>query len=156
MLSEDSRFRGGSLRRPSVLAWLRLLRVSQKVERDLAGQLKLWGLNNAQFDVLAHVGADEGITQQELADSLLVTKGNVAQLLDRMAKRGLIERRPQGRINRLFLTNEGRRTFAEVVPAQEAMIDDRLSVLSEEERRQLFELMRKLDRALNKGKRAES
>ena len=36
------------------------------------------------------------------------------------------------------------------------MIDDRLSVLSEEERRQLFELMRKLDRALNKGKRAES
>jgi len=139
-----------------VLAWLRLLRVSQKVERDLAGQLKLWGLNNAQFDVLAHVGADEGITQQELADSLLVTKGNVAQLLDRMEKRGLIERRPQGRINRLFLTNEGRRTFAEVVPAHEAMIDDRLSVLSEEERRQLFELMRKLDRALNKGKRAES
>jgi DNA-binding MarR family transcriptional regulator len=156
MLSEDSRFRGGSLRRPSVLAWLRLLRVSQKVERDLAGQLKLWGLNNAQFDVLAHVGADEGITQQELADSLLVTKGNVAQLLDRMEKRGMIERRPQGRINRLFLTNEGRRTFAEVVPAHEAMIDDRLSVLSEEERRQLFELMRKLDRALNKGKRAES
>ena len=144
------------MRRASVLAWLRLLRVSQKVERDLAGQLKLWGLNNAQFDVLAHVGADEGITQQELADSLLVTKGNVAQLLDRMEKRGLIERRPQGRINRLFLTNEGRRTFAEVVPAHEAMIDDRLSVLSEEERRQLFELMRKLDRALNKGKRAES
>jgi len=126
------------------------------VERDLAGQLKLWGLNNAQFDVLAHVGADEGITQQELADSLLVTKGNVAQLLDRMEKRGMIERRPQGRINRLFLTNEGRRTFAEVVPAHEAMIDDRLSVLSEGERRQLFELMRKLDRALNKGKRAES
>jgi DNA-binding MarR family transcriptional regulator len=139
-----------------VLAWLRLLRVSQKVERDLAGQLKLWGLNNAQFDVLAHVGADEGVTQQELADSLLVTKGNVAQLLDRMEKRGMIERRPQGRINRLFLTNEGRRTFAGVVPAHEAMIDDRLSVLSEEERRQLFELMRKLDRALNKGKRAES
>jgi DNA-binding MarR family transcriptional regulator len=73
-----------------------------------------------------------------------------------MEKRGLIERRPQGRINRLLLTNEGRRTFAEVVPAHEAMIDDRLSVLSEEERRQLFELMRKLDRALNKGKRAES
>lgn len=156
MLSEDSRSRGESLRRPSVLAWLRLLRVTQKVERDLARQLKLWGLNNAQFDVLAHVGAAEGITQQELADSLLVTKGNVAQLLDRMEKRGLIKRRPQGRINRLFLTDEGCRTFVEVVPAHEAMIDDRLSVLSEEERRQLFELMRKLDRALNKGKRAES
>ncbi len=155
MLGEDSRSRGGSLRRASVLAWLRLLRVSQKVERDLAGQLKLGGLNNAQFDVLAHVGAAEGITQQELADSLLVTKGNVAQLLDRMQKRGLIERRPQGRINRLFLTDEGRRTFAEVVPAHENMIDEQLSVLSEVEQRQLFELLRKLDRALDRGQQAE-
>ena len=148
MLSEDSRSRGESLRRPSVLAWLRLLRVSQKVERDLARQLKLWGLNNAQFDVLAHVGAAEGITQQELADSLLVTKGNVAQLLGRMERRGLIERRSQGRTNRLFLTDEGRRTFTEVVPAHEALIDDRLSVLSEEDQKLLFELLRRLDRAL--------
>ena len=148
MLSEDSRSRGESLRRPSVLAWLRLLRVTQKVERDLARQLKLWGLNNAQFDVLAHVGAAEGITQQELADSLLVTKGNVAQLLGRMERRGLIERRSQGRTNRLFLTDEGRRTFTEVVPAHEALIDDRLSVLLEEDQKQLFELLRRLDRAL--------
>jgi DNA-binding MarR family transcriptional regulator len=131
-----------------VLAWLRILRVVQKVERDLAGQLKLWGLNNAQFDVLAHVGAVEGITQQELADSLLVTKGNVTQLLDRMESRGLIERRPQGRTNRLFPTDEGRRTFAGVVPAHEALIDEQLSVLSKEEQKQLLELMRKLDHAL--------
>jgi DNA-binding MarR family transcriptional regulator len=131
-----------------VLAWLRILRVVQKVERDLAGQLKLWGLNNAQFDVLAHVGAVEGITQQELADSLLVTKGNVTQLLDRMESRGLIERRPQGRTNRLFPTDEGRRTLAGVVPAHEALIDEQLSVLSKEEQKQLLELMRKLDHAL--------
>jgi DNA-binding MarR family transcriptional regulator len=130
------------------LAWLRILRVVQKVERDLTGQLKLWGLNNAQFDVLAHVGAAEGITQQELADSLLVTKGNVTQLLDRMERRGLIERRPQGRTNRLFPTDEGRCTFARVVPAHEALIDERLSVLSKEEQKQLLELLRKLDHAL--------
>ena len=152
LVMTSSRFesggRGGSLRRLSVLAWLRLLRVVQKVERNLARQLRHWGLNNAQFDVMAHVGAAEGITQQELANSLLVTKGNVAQLLDRMEKRGLIERCPQGRTNRLFLTDEGRRTFAEVVPAHEAMIDEQLSVLSKEEQRQLFELLRKLDRTL--------
>jgi DNA-binding MarR family transcriptional regulator len=149
----DERFgamsRGKSLRRPSVLAWLRLLRVAQRMERDLADQLKLWNLNNAQFDVLAHVGAAEGLTQQELADSLLVTKGNVAQLLDRMEKRGLIKRHPEGRTNRLFLTDEGRWMFAEVVPAHEALIDERLSVLPKEEQNQLLELLRKLDRALD-------
>ena len=140
--------RGGSLRRPSVLAWLRLLRVHLKVERALGEQLRGWGLNNAQFDVLAHVGADEGITQQELADSLLVTKGNVTQLLDRVERRGLISRRREGRTNRLFLTDEGRRLFDEVVPAHEALIDEQLSILSRGEQQRLHELLRKLDRAL--------
>ena len=136
------------MRRPSVLGWLRLLRVGQKVDRDLVAQLRRWDLNLAQFDVLAHVGASAGITQQSLADSLLVTKGNVAQLLSRMEGRGLVERRPEGRTNRLFLTGEGRRLFDEAVPAHEALIAERLSVLSPEEQRQFLELLRKLDRAL--------
>jgi DNA-binding MarR family transcriptional regulator len=129
--------RGRSLRRPSVTAWVRLLRVAQRVERDLGVQLReRWGLNNAQFDVLAHVGVEEGIVQQRLADSLLVTKGNVAQLLDRMEKR-------------LYLTEEGRRLFDEVVPAHEALIAERLSVLSKEEQRHLSEILRKLDHSFD-------
>src|SRR5215217_6206845 len=144
--SHGKRMRGG-LRRPSV-GWWRLLRVALKVERVLGEQLRDWGLNNAQFDVLAHVGAAEGITQQELADLLLVTKGNVTQLLDRVEERGLISRRREGRTNRLFLTDEGRRLFAEVVPAHEALIDERLSALSQEEQQRLHKLLRKLDRAL--------
>ena len=123
--------------------------MGSKVERVLNEQMRLFGLNNAQFDVLAHVGAAEGITQRELADSLLVTKGNVAQLLDRVEERGLILRRREGRTNRLFLTDEGRRLFAEVVPAHEALVDERLSALSREEQQRLHELLRKLDRALD-------
>src|ERR687894_2643563 len=149
MLSEDSRSRGESLRRPSVLAWLRLLRVTQKVERDLARQLKLWSLNNAQFDVLAHVGAAEGITQQELADSLVVSKGNVCQLLDKLEGRGWISRVQEGRANRLFLTDEGRRLFEDVVPVHEAGIAERFSVLSEGDQARLHELLRRFDRALD-------
>ncbi len=66
--------------RSSVLAWLRLYRVVQKIDRAQSAYLRSWDLNTAQFDVLAHVGAHKGITQQELADSLLVTKGNISQL----------------------------------------------------------------------------
>jgi len=137
------------LRRPALLGWLRLMRVHQKVNRASGEQLKGWDLSLAQFDVLAHVGATEGISQQELADSLLVTKGNVCQLLDRMEGRGLILRRQEGRAKRLFLTEEGRKLFDEAVPAQQTMIAERFSVLSEEEQSQLYELLRKFDRALD-------
>ncbi len=144
------RGRGESLRRSSVLAYVRLLRVSQKIERGLELQLRRWGLNNAQFDVLAQVGAAEGLTQQELADHLLVTKGNVAQLVARLEGRGVIERRPQGRTNRLYLTEGGRRLFEKAVPEHEALVDERLSALTQEEQRSLHDLLRKLDRSLDR------
>ena len=140
---------GKDLRSPGVVAWMRLARVFQRVERDWGEHLRGWDLNVAQFDVLAHVGASEGMTQQELADSLLVTKGNVCQLLDRMEGRGWISRRQEGRANRLFLTGKGRRLFDEVVPGHEALIAGRFSALSLEEQDQLHELLRKLDKALD-------
>ena len=128
---------------------MRLARVFHKVERDSGERLRGWGFNVAQFDVLARVGASEGMTQQELADSLLVTKGNVCQLLDRMEGRRWISRRQEGRANRLFLTDEGRRLFDEVVPDHQALIAERFSALAHEEQEQLYGLLRKLDKALD-------
>lgn len=130
------------------MAWMRLLRVEQKMVRALAEDLKRWDLNLPQFDTLAHVGAAEGLTQQELADALFVTKGNVCQMLDRMERRGLLERRREGRANRVFLTDEGRRTFEEVVPAHEELVESKVSVLDPGERAQLARLLGRLDRAL--------
>jgi DNA-binding MarR family transcriptional regulator len=124
------------------------MRVYQKVDRASAEHLRGWGLSVAQFDVLARVGSQAGIKQQEVADSLLVTKGNVCQLLDRMEDRGLIVRRREGRANHLFLTEAGRRLYDEAVPAQEAMVSERFSALSDEEQAQLHELLRKLDTSL--------
>ncbi len=135
------------------MGWLRLMRVYHKVDRRSAERLKGWGLSVAQFDVLAHVGASEGMTQQELADSLLVSKGNVCQLLDKLEERRLISRRQEGRANHLFLTEEGRRLFERVVPAHEAIIAEQFSVLSVEEQHRLHELLRKFDRALDQYKK---
>ncbi len=134
--------------RAALLAWLRLARAFQKIDRASAAHLRAWDLSVAQFDALAQLGAAEGITQQELADRLLVTKGNVSQLLDRMERRGLIRRCQEGRAMRLFLTDTGRRLHAAAVPAQEALITGRFAALTPAEQRQLLGLLRKLDRAL--------
>lgn len=131
-----------------MLGWLRLMRVYQKLDRATAEHLRRWGLSVAQFDVLARVGASGGMTQQQLADSLLVSKGNVCQILDRMEGRGWISRRPAGRTNRLYLTPEGRRLFESVVPVQETMIAERFSALSRGDQERLHRLLRRVDRSL--------
>jgi DNA-binding MarR family transcriptional regulator len=147
-IERQSVCRGGGLRRHSVLAWLRMWRVVQKVERAAVEHLRAYGLNRAQFDVLAHVGASEGCKQKEVGASLLVTKGNVSHLVDQMERRGLVSRRQEGRTNRLYLTEEGRRLFEKVVPAHEDLVHRLISVLPEEEQAQLHELLRGLDRSL--------
>nr|HET6902119.1 MarR family transcriptional regulator [Ktedonobacteraceae bacterium] len=134
--------------RPSVLAWLRLYRVVQKIDRAQNVLLRSWGLNTAQFDVLAHVGAHTRMTQQELADSLLVTKGNISQLLDRMEKLGLLRRCQEKRNNTLVLTEKGQQLYDLVVPTTEKLIEDQLAVLSPAETADLLRLARKVDQSL--------
>ena len=134
-----------------LLAWLRLARAYHKVDRASAVHLRGWGLSVAQFDVLARVGSRPGMTQQELAESLLVTKGNVCQLLDKMEGSGLLERRPDGRVNRLFLTDQGRRVHDEVVPRHDELLADQFNSLSEDDQRELLRLLRQIDHALERA-----
>jgi DNA-binding MarR family transcriptional regulator len=136
------------LRQPAVLAWLRLARVFQKIDMRSERFFRSHGLNTAHFDVLAQVGAARGMTQQELADALLVTKGNISQLLSKLEQVGLIARRQEGRTNCLSLTKQGEALFQLVVPQQEALIADLLAPLSDDEQRELLRLLRKLDHGI--------
>jgi DNA-binding MarR family transcriptional regulator len=136
------------VRNVELVAWLRLANVFTKLERASMDHLRARGLSLAHFDVLAQVGTHEGCTQQELADALLVTKGNITQLLDKMESAGLLRRRQEGRVNRLCLTDAGRQLRDLVVPEQEACITAQFVALSPQERAQLHVLLRKLDRAL--------
>jgi DNA-binding MarR family transcriptional regulator len=145
-------------RDPGLLAWLRLMRVYTRVDRRTAELLKEHNLTVAQFDVIAQVGAHEGTTQQGLADALLVTKGNVTQLLDRLEERGLIERRqiPGRRGKCLFLTAEGWELNRRVVPAQEAMVCEAFSCVPVEDRQRLHAILTQVDRALVANEAGES
>jgi DNA-binding MarR family transcriptional regulator len=140
----------GRPRAAGLLAWLRLVRVFQRVDRLSMEALRCHGISSAQLDVLARVGSSEGISQQRLADALLVTKGNICQLLDKMQASDLLERRPEGRVNRLFLTGKGRRIYDEVVPAHDQLIVGLFSPLSDDEQHTLLRLLRKLDHSLSR------
>ncbi|MGI9147694.1 MAG: MarR family winged helix-turn-helix transcriptional regulator [Chloroflexota bacterium] len=137
-----------NLRTASLLAWLRLVRVFQKVNRASTDSLRCRQLTPAQVDVLANVGASAGISQQELADMLLVTKGNVCQLLDKVENNGLLERRPDKRVNRLFLTEQGRQVYEEVIPHHDALLAEQFQALSKSDKRELLRLLRQLDHSL--------
>ena len=131
-----------------VKVWVTFARVYNRMERRLGQALATHGLSLSQFDVLATLLHGEGITQQELAERLLVTKGNVVGLIDRVGAAGWVERRPDPddrRANRLYLTDAGRRLLSEVFPRHAADIQEAFGRFSEAELRQMHQLLERLD-----------
>ncbi|OXS79331.1 MarR family winged helix-turn-helix transcriptional regulator [Domibacillus enclensis] len=129
----------------SILAWFRLSRFYHESIRRSNQHLKKWDLTISQFDVLAQVGASEPISQQELAEKLLVTKGNVTHMLAKMEQLGWVKREREWKTKYITLTPKGKRMLEDVLPAQEQFQADQFKNLSFDEKKQLHELLKKLE-----------
>jgi DNA-binding MarR family transcriptional regulator len=109
-----------------------LLNFHSRLERCMSDGLSAHGMTLAQYDVLMTLCHGNGITQQELAERLLVTKANVVGLIDRVSAAGWVDCRPNheddGLIHFTGLTRAGARHEAQpgVRPQEENLgIDQR-------------------------------
>jgi MarR family 2-MHQ and catechol resistance regulon transcriptional repressor len=135
-----------------VLAWLYLAKVYGLISKMSEREFRQYGLTTAKFDIIAHLGiAPEGLNQCDLARRLLVSRGNISGVIDRMEKDGLIIRereKDDRRYYRVKLSEKGKKIFRRVVPEHEENIEKLFSVLTEEEKRELKSLLGKLFRSL--------
>lgn len=132
--------------RLGLMVWFRISRIYNQSTRESNQHLKKWNLSAAQFDVLVQIGFNERLSQQELADKLFVTKGNITQLLNKMEELRLIKREQEWKTKYLSLTEEGKELFHEVVPKQEQFQAAQFSGLNQEEKKQLLDLLRKIQK----------
>lgn len=130
--------------RLGLLLWFRLSRFYNRSIRETNQHLRKWDLSAAQFDVLAQIGGQDRLTQQELGRKLFVTKGNITQLLNKMEQLDFIRREQEGHAKYLSLTEKGRALYEEVVPPQETFQAEQFCKLDRGEQKQLLELLRKL------------
>ena len=71
-----------------------------------------YDITDAQFAVLMtlSVSGESGLSQQELSEYLVVHKSNITGLIDRLKKKGYVQRKPQPndrRVNRIVLAEKG-------------------------------------------------
>ena len=98
--------------RPLVETYLAFLRKDDPHIRSL-------GLTSSQFDVIVTLGDTEGMTCKDLSEKTLVTKGTLTGVLDRLQKKGLVERVPSRddrRCTLIRLTPKGDARFRQVFP----------------------------------------
>lgn len=116
--------------------WFRMLRLNTRMNAAVARRLREVGLSVPQCDVLTTLTEREGVSQQELAKRLYVTKGNISGLVDRLVEAGLVERRTfefDRRSHAIMLSAEGRRLALEAIRIQRQFVVETLGRLSREQ-----------------------
>lgn len=132
---------------------VQLVRTNAKFMQRMHRVFSRHGLSGPQFDVLATLHREEGIMQQELAARLLVTKGNVTGVVNRMEALGWIERRPDPddrRTNRLYLAEQGKVLFAKVNPKHDALVYEVMAEFQPGEVQAFRRLLQRLEDAVEK------
>jgi DNA-binding MarR family transcriptional regulator len=131
---------------------LAMVRIVRSFTEATARVAREQDLNLPRLEVLLCLSDGEGISQQELSERLLVTKGNVCMTLQAMEAEGLVERRTDAadqRAHRLYMTNAGRQRLAKTKPAREALMARTLGVLSSDEYRTLRKLLGRIDQTFD-------
>lgn len=144
--------------RKKTKTWVRVALVYQKAFRALADRLTEVGLSVAQYDLLACLAKAEPelLKQSELADRLLVTKGNISGMLSRMTELGMVRRADDPddkRSKRIVITEEGRKLYESGRRLQEALIDEMFEGLGKDKVDFLEQVINELcDRIKLRGK----
>ncbi len=115
--------------------WLRIVSCTQMVEQEIRTMLReKYDTTLPRFELMAALDrVPDGLTMGELSGWLMVTKGNVTGIAERLSEDGYIKRTPTPTDRRSFcvtLTPRGKKHFKEIENAYEQLLDRLFSEVS--------------------------
>jgi DNA-binding MarR family transcriptional regulator len=125
----------------SVRVWLRLLSCTMAIEKEVQRRFADRGMTLPRFDVLAALDRHGEMNMGALSQALLVSNGNVNQLVQKLVREGLVEmhKPPSDRRTSLVrMTPEGREIFAKLARAHQDWIDQMVGGLDYTQRERLY------------------
>jgi MarR family 2-MHQ and catechol resistance regulon transcriptional repressor len=131
--------------------WVVLSRATTSVERRAREDVARHDLTLAEFGVLEALYHKGPMLAGEVQRRTLVSSGGITYLVDRLAARGLVERRPcpdDRRANYVALTAAGTDFVARIFPEHAAAIAGALSALSPRDQATATSLIRRLGLSL--------
>jgi DNA-binding MarR family transcriptional regulator len=114
-----------------------------------------FGLTDVQFNVMMLLayqsGSQQGLSQAQLSDMMLVNRANITSLIDRMEKAGLVTRTAEPgdrRYNIVKMTAKGKKIFAKVEPSYLEQVRKIMASLDAAELKRITGMLEKVRRTL--------
>ena len=133
--------------------WLLVGRTNLKVHRTLNLLLGELDLSLAQHEILVTIRLNDGLTQRELSEQLLVVKSNATALLKKLEARGLVRRtadESDSRIKRLSLTRAGNALVEQSFAVQTRVVRAMTSVMTDDELERTADMMDRVGAAIDR------
>ena len=127
--------------------WIVLSRAYQAVQRHAAADQERSELSEGEFAVLEVLYHKGPMLLVEIQRKVLVSSGGITYLVDRLVRKGLVERRPCSTDRRAIyaaLTPAGQQMIGDIFPAHADAIAHAVAGLTETEKRQAVRLLKKL------------
>lgn len=121
------------------------LQLIRRGERLLAR--RGYGISFTQFRVLRALSLVESVSATELARNVEHDGGALTRVLDRLQEMGYVARRPNATDRRsvdVFLTEQGKKAWAPMQRCVVEINEEALSVLSDKEQTQIFDLLHRV------------
>lgn len=133
---------------------VRLLRCTQAIKGRFRVLLEdEFGTTLAKWDMIATLARqEEGVTMSRLSKQLMVSNGNVTQVVNRLIDDGLVVRKVNAadrRFASVHLTPKGRKFFDDVARANSRWVEQMLDGISESDVEQLNTLLGTLRRSID-------
>jgi DNA-binding MarR family transcriptional regulator len=130
-------------------ALLSLVRTSTLMQKLSNRFFSKFELTDVQFNILMILKnhGDEGLSQQELSEQLVVGKSNVVGLVDRLERAGYVRRTSHPsdrRFNQIVLAPKGAKLERRVEQTYFEEVDRMMNVLNGSEKRVLIHAMEKI------------
>lgn len=138
---------------PRFRNWIAVAKAAQAVGRALSDALAPLDLKTAQLDMMMNIYRHPGLSQQELAEKLIVGRSNITMLMPSLVARGLVTRTADTsdkRIQRLDLTDAGRQLLMKALAVYTDLIERAMSTSTPEQCDMVGQQMTKLLEVLSK------
>ncbi|NVJ71488.1 MAG: MarR family transcriptional regulator [Alphaproteobacteria bacterium] len=132
-------------------SWLKLLNTSNQIRKTLQSKLMAsYGTSLSRFDVMANLyrAPEKGVRLSDLSKKLMVSNGNVTQVMAPLIREGLVVRTPcpdDARAAMACLTKEGISLFEKMAADHAQWVGEIFAPFSEGEHQQLMNLLGTID-----------
>lgn len=127
--------------------WLVLWKAFHSVEAHSHRHIAALGMGVSDFGVLEALLHKGPLTVKELGAKVLLTSGSMTAAIDRLERRGLVERGDDAadrRVKVICLTRSGKQLIQKEFENHKAAMEEAVAGLAEQERTELIGLLRQL------------